>query len=60
VVANTINISGWGQFHWDSQLANTEVSGFGYRISGWAELTDRPGSGTAFTRDNRQPFTALF
>ena len=60
VVANTINISGWGQFHWDSQLANTEVSGFGYRLSGWTELTDRPGSGTVFARDSRPPFAALF
>ncbi|MBM3852213.1 MAG: hypothetical protein FJ399_03565 [Verrucomicrobia bacterium] len=60
VVAKTITMSGWGQFHWDSQLANVEVGGFGYRVTAWAELTAPPGSGSAFARDNRQPFTSLF
>jgi hypothetical protein len=60
VVSKTITMSGWGQFHWDSQLAGIEVSGFGYRVNAWAELNVAPGSGSAFARDNREPFNTLF
>lgn len=60
VVANTINVSGWGQFHWDVQLASIEVSGFGYRVTAWAELSTPPGGGGPFARDSRAPFTSLF
>ena len=59
-VAKDINVSLWGQFHWDSQLLNVEVEGFGYRVNAWAELTAAAGSGRPFARDNRLPFTSLF
>lgn len=60
VVANTITLAGWGRFAWDTQLANVELNGFGYRVTAWAELTAQPGSGHAFARDNRVPFASLF
>jgi hypothetical protein len=60
VVAKDINVSVFGQFHWDSQLLNVEAEGFGYRLTAWAELTSAPGSGGAFARDSRPPFSTLF
>jgi hypothetical protein len=60
VIANEINVSVWGRFHWDSQLATVESSNFGYRVNAWSELTAAPGSGNAFARDNREPFNTLF
>ena len=71
VIANTVTVSGSGDVHYDVQLAGATSAGGptpssggagnGYlRISSWTELSAPPGSGHAFARDNRVPFTALF
>lgn len=68
VIGNTVTLSGSAVIHYDVRLANqTSVGGptagvnsAYFRVSSWAELTDLPGSGDAFARDNRAPFAALF
>jgi hypothetical protein len=60
IIAKEILVSVLGRFHWDSELANIEVAGFGYAVRSWVELTATPGSGAPFARDNREPFASLF
>jgi len=70
VIGDAVTLSGSADIHYDIQLANTAMvggpapgaaSGSGYlRVGSWAELSDAPGSGGAFSRDNREPFTSLF
>lgn len=70
VIANTVTVSGSGVMHYDTQLANATIaggptpggsaSGTTIAVSAWAELTSSPGSGSAFARDNRAPFSSLF
>ena len=70
IIGNTVTLSGSGDVHYDVQLATAAVpggpspgtgSGSGYlRIGSWSELKEAPGSGHAFARDNRAPFTTLF
>jgi Tfp pilus assembly protein PilX len=60
MVAKDVNVSVYGQFHWDSRLANVEADGFGYGVSAWAELSAAAGSGSAFARDRRAPFNTIF
>ena len=65
------HLSGSGVGHYDVQLLNANITGKpnpggGTTSSGtiavgsWAELNAAPGSGTAFARDNRTPFSAIF
>jgi hypothetical protein len=71
LIGNTVTLSGSGDVHFDVQLMTASVaggpspgsgsSGSGYyRVRAWSELSEKPGSGHAFARDNRQPFSTLF
>jgi len=70
LIGNTVTVSGSGDVHYDVQLAQavsvggptpgTGASSGTVRLSSWAELTDPPGSGRPFARDNRAPFASLF
>ena len=69
VIGKAVTIS--GSVHFDVALMGTNIPGgpnpgdgtTGYgaiAVSGWTELRDATGSGSAFARDNRAPFTTLF
>lgn len=61
VIGSSVTVGGNGRFHYDSRLAEVEATlDTSFRISAWCELNGAPGSGTAFARDDRAPFTGLF
>lgn len=61
VIANNVTVSGNGQYHYDTRLANVHTPlDSSFRVSAWAELTGAPGGTSAFKRDNRAPFASLF
>lgn len=70
VIGSTVTLSGSAVIHYDVQLLEapspggptpSSGSGYGYlRVSSWSELNAAPGSGNAFARDTRSPFTGLF
>jgi len=69
-VGGLVTLASSCAMHYDVQLANvgsaggpTPQSGTGYgyhRINTWNELTEMPGTTSAFARDNRAPFTSFF
>jgi hypothetical protein len=56
IIAKTVTVGGNGKFHYDIQLAAL-TSDSSYRVSSWVELSAAAGSGNAFARDSREPFT---
>jgi Tfp pilus assembly protein PilX len=70
VIGKAVTVSGSGDVHYDVQLAQAAIAGGpnpaagsssgALRVRSWSELTERPGSGDAFARDNREPFASLF
>lgn len=61
LIGKAVTIGGNGKFHYDTDLADVQATvDVSFRISAWSELSGQPGSGTAFARDNRAPFTTLF
>lgn len=70
VIGKAVTVGGSGDVHYDVRLAQTAISGGpnpaagsssgALRIRSWSELSEAPGSGHAFARDNRQPFANLF
>lgn len=61
VIAKTAVVSGSGNFHYDIQLGfQSTTLDVSFRPTAWCELVSPPGSGAAFARDNRTPFTAIF
>ena len=70
LIGNSVTLSGGCEFHYDVQLEGAASSGgptplsgtgSGYmRVRTWTELKQTPGSGSAFARDNREPFNTLF
>jgi hypothetical protein len=61
VIGNSVTVGGNGRFHYDTRLAEVQTTlDTSFRISAWCELSGAAGSGTAFARDERAPFTGLF
>lgn len=61
VIGSSVTVGGNGRFHYDTKLAEVQATlDTSFRISAWSELSGAAGSGTAFARDNRAPFTGLF
>lgn len=69
VISKSMEFYGTSKVHYDTKLAtlasdpNGDVSATGsstIRLGSWVELTQPPGSGGAFARDNRPPFNTLF
>lgn len=58
IVGKNAVIAGNSQFHYDIRLGGIPVFN-ALRPTSWCELTNAPGSGSAFARDNRVPFAAL-
>jgi len=69
VICKNMDFYGTSKCHYDTKLAtiasdpNGDVSAAGsatIRLGSWVELTQPPGSGGAFARDNTAPFNTLF
>lgn len=61
LIGNTVTVAGSGDFHYDIRLGDLATSlDVSYRITAWSELTERPGSTSAFVRDSSAPFNTLF
>jgi hypothetical protein len=61
IIGKTVTVAGSGVFHYDVRLGDIGTTlDVSYRITNWNELTAATGSGSAFARDNRPPFAALF
>ncbi len=70
IIGRNVNIGGTADIHYDLQLTNAlspggpvagaTASAGTLRITSWAELSAAPTSGSAFARDKRPPFSALF
>lgn len=70
VIGNAVTLSGASDIHYDVQLGSAVSVGGPtpgasgstgtMRLLSWSELTGIPGGGSAFARDSRQPFAALF
>lgn len=60
VIGKTLTLSNRSFVHYDVQLANATSTAEAMRLGSWTELTAAPGSGSAFVRDNRAPFTSIF
>ncbi len=61
IIGNSVTMGGNGKFHYDTQLANVQATlDTSYRLNSWCELTGVAGGSSAFARDNRAPFNAIF
>lgn len=61
LIGNTVTVAGSGDFHYDIRLGDLATTlDVSYRVNAWSELTERPGSTSAFVRDSSAPFNTLF